>query len=629
MRFSFFSLVFLASHFAKGDFILPQPTSHISTGFPTQISWSTDPVTGPVSLFLVPAGVQDASASISAIGTLIPNDGTYQWVPRDTLTTAESYFSILMVDSKNIQTISGTFFIVGLQSFQPGGELRRRVNSSIKSSDSGKNEGYKKSNSTETKTVKSESKEQPSKSVVLETSLSACSAVVTKTKHIYFGATNVANTKTKSSNGSESSGTLTPLAFYLDRRSTDISGSSQLMSLGSKKSSASNSTSSSKSTYRDSSLKHKYGLNSSSSSSSSEADFKKSHDSQSSSDSSSKKGSGSKHSATNSNSKGNSGSESSSSGYESKGTKDSSGYESGSQESNEYGHGHGHGHGHGSSSNSNTGHESNSTLEHTSTQTDCTLVTSTTIIYVSSSRNTHTQETKTHTSNIDKTTLIHTNTIISTTSESFFSIPISATLASTSTLAASTISLAHISTIATSMVQTIQVPHASEISQISSLATPEPIQSIPLFSASISIPSLTPITTSPPPVLTPSETTSIASFSSITGITSIQSTTTTTTTPSTPPPNPSNTTSPTSPPPPPLSPQTTTSSEIQTTLPPVTLTTLSSSTTSSAVYNLTIQSATGTALPVFTGGGSLRYGGSREGWVMRVGVGVGVAGWIL
>ncbi|KAF7885542.1 uncharacterized protein EAF02_004051 [Botrytis sinoallii] len=621
MRFSFFSLVFLVSYFAKGDFILPQPTSHITTGFPTQISWSTDPVTGPVSLFLVPAGVQDASTSISAIGTQIPNDGMYQWVPRDTLTTAESYFSILMVDSKNIQTVSGTFLIVGLQSFQPGGELRRRVNSSIKSSDSGKNEGYKKSNSTETKTVKSESKEQPSKSVVLETGLSACSAVVTKTKYLYFGATNVANTKTKSSNGSKSSGTLTPLAFYLDRQSTDISGSSELMSLGSKKSSASNSTSSSKSTYQYSSLKHNYGLNSSSLSSSSEADFKKSHDSQSSSDSSSKKGSGSKHSATNSNSKGNSGSEFSSSRYELKGTKDSSGYESGSKESNEYGHGHGHGHG--SISNSNFGHESNSTLEHTSTQTDCTLVTSTTIIYVSSSRNTHTQETET--SNIDKTTLIHTNTIISTASESLFSISISTTLASTSTLAASTISLAHISTISTSMVQTTKVPHASETSQISSLATPEPIQSIPLFSVLISIPSLTPITTSPPPVLIPPETTSIASFSGITGITSIQSTTTTKATPSTPPPNPSNTNSLT--PPPSLSPQTTSSSEIQTSLPPVTLTTLSSSTTSSAVYNLTIQSATGTALPVFTGGVGLRYAGSREGWVMWVGV--GVAGWIL
>ncbi|KAF7894208.1 hypothetical protein EAF00_007722 [Botryotinia globosa] len=627
MRFSSFSLV-LASHFAKSDFILPQPMSLVSTGFSTQISWSTDPVTGPVSLFLVPEGVQDASASISAIGTQIPNDGMYQWVPRDTPNAAESYFSILMVDSKNVKTVSGTFLIVGLQSFQTGGELRRRVNSGTKSTDSGKNEGYKKFNLTETKTVHSESKES-SKSVVLETSLLACSAVVTKTKYLYLTATDGANTKTKSSNGSESTGASASLAFNLDRRSTDISGSFRLMSLG-KRFQASNSTSRSNSTFQNAILKHNYGLNSSSSSSSSEAGPEKGYDSQSSSSgSTSEKGSGSKHSASNSNWKGSSGSESLSSGHGSKGTKNSSGYESGSKGSNE--------HGHGSSSNSNSGHESNSTLEHTSTKIDCTLVTSKTIIYVSSSRNTHTQETKTYTSNINKTTLIQTNTIISTASESLFSIPTPATLASsyilasTSTLAISTISLAGISTIVTSTIQTTHVSHVSETSQFTSLAPPESIQSISLFSASISIPSITSITTPLSPMLTSPETTVIVSSPSTS---STQSTATAIPTPNIPPTNPSNTNSPTPPPLPSpslsLSPQITTSSDIQTIyLPPVTLTTLSTSTTPSAVYNLTIQSATGTALSVFTGGGGSRYEGSREGFVLWIGVGLGIVGCVL
>ncbi|TGO43529.1 hypothetical protein BOTNAR_3191g00010 [Botryotinia narcissicola] len=505
MRFSSFSLVFLASHFAKGDFILPQPMSHVSTGFPTQISWSTDPVTGPVSLFLVPEGVQDASASISAIGTQIPNDGMYQWILRDTPNAAESYFSILMVDSKNVKTVSGTFLIVGLQSFQTGFELRRRVDSGTKSSDSGKNEGYKKYNSTETKTVKSKSKE-PSKSAAQETSLPACSAVVTKTKYLYLDATNGANTETKSSDGSESTGAPASLGSNLKRRSTDISVSSKPMNIG-KRFPASNSTSRSKSTFQNSSLKHNYGLNSSSTS---EAGIKKGYDSQSSSSGFiSEKGSGSKHSASNSNSKGSSGSESSSSGHNSKGTKDSSSYKPGSKESDEYGHGHGHG----SSSNSSSGHESNSTLRNTSTQTDCTLVTSTTIIYVSSSIDTHTQETKTYTSNINKTTLIQTNTIISIASESLFSISTPATpasssiLASTSTLAVSTISLAGISTFATSTIQNTQVSHVSETSQVTILAPPESMQSTPIFSTSISIPSITSITTPPSPMLTSLETT--------------------------------------------------------------------------------------------------------------------------
>lgn len=328
------------------------------------------------------------SALIACIAQ-IPNDGMYQWVPRDMLDTAESYFSILMVDSKDLKTVSDSFLLVGLQSFQPGGELRRRVNSGTKPSDNGKNEGYNKSNSTKTKTktktVKSKNKEA-SKSAVRETSLLACSAVVTKTKYMYLGATEGANTKTKSSDRSESTGTSASLAFYLDRRTTDIPGSSKYMNLG-KRFSASNSTSSSKSTFQNSGLKHNYGSNSSSSAS--EAGPKKSYDSQSSSSgSTSEKGSSSKHSASNSNSKGSPGSESSSSGHDSKGNKDPSAYGSGSKESDEYGHGDGHGF----SSSSKSGHESNSTLGHTSTQNDCTLVTSTTIIYVSSSRNTHTQE---------------------------------------------------------------------------------------------------------------------------------------------------------------------------------------------------------------------------------------------
>ncbi|KAF7959473.1 hypothetical protein EAE96_001089 [Botrytis aclada] len=646
MRFSAFFITFVASYFAKADFILPEPMSQISIGLSTRISWSTHPVAGPVSLFLVPAGVQDAGASISTIGTQIPNDGMYQWVPCGTLNTAGSYLSILMVDSKNFKTLSGTFLIVGLPSYQPGSELRRRVNSGTDSSDIGKNEGYKKSNSTETKTVNSESKEA-SNSVVLKTSLSACSAVVTKTKYLYLGATNGADSKTKSSNQSKSTNRPASLALYLDKPSKNISNSSNTMSLDSRGSSASNSTSSSKSTFHDSSLKHNYGLNSSSSSSSSEADPKKTHDSKSSSDSDSGKGSGSKHSESNPNSKGNFGSESSSSGYESKGNEDSSGHESGSQENSEYRHGHGNDHG--SHSNSSSSYESKSVSKHT-TRANCTLLTSTIIIYVSSSENSHTHETKAYTSNVNKTTLIQTNKIPNTASESLFSISNPATpaspsiLASTSTLAASTISPAVISTTATSISQSDQISHISETSQLSSFATSEPIQSIettPLFSASISIPSITQATP-PPPVLTSSP--EITTVASILSISSTQSTTPTPT-PSTPPTTPPSTTDPLTlppPPPPPLSPQTesttesATESEIQTSLPPVTLTTLSSSSTftsPSVVYNLTIQSATGTgiALPVFTGGGSSLYEVSRGGLLVAMLVGglLGGAGWIL
>ncbi|KAM0171337.1 hypothetical protein ACHAPF_008258 [Botrytis cinerea] len=642
MRFPAFSIAFLASNFAKADFLLPESAGHVSVGLPNRISWSTDSVTGPISLFLVPAGAEDASASIFAIGTQIPNYGMYQWVPRDTLTTAESYFSILMVDSKNFKTVSDIFLIVGLQNSQPGSELRRRVsahvkkssygnddfnsddpansdsnNSGTKSSKSGKNEGTEKFNSTETLTTKLESKET-SKSLVLETSLSACSAVVTKTEYLCVSAANGSNIKTKSSDGSKSTSNLPSLAVYLDKPPKDVSGSSKPTSLGFKGTSASNNTSSSKSTFQDSSLKHSYGFNSSSSSSSSEADFKKTHYSQSSSHSSSGEDSGSKYSASNSNSKDNSSSAYSYSGHESKGTKDSSGHKFGPKESNEDGHGHGNG----SSSNSTSGHKSNSTLEHASTRTYCALVTSTTIIYMPFSRNTHTQETKTYTPNIHKTTLIQTSTIISTALESLFSISISAPLASISTLAASTTSIAAISTTATSTAQTTQVSKVSEISQLSSLAISESVKSIqstPLFSASIIISSSTEPTT-PPSMPTPPETINIAS---------------TTSTESTTPENPSSTDSITPPPSPPFPSQTATGtkfeSETQTTaLPPVTLTTLSSSTTSSSVYNLTILGGgmgTGTPLSVFTGGGSSYCGGLKGGIVM--GVLMGVVGWIL
>jgi hypothetical protein len=100
--------------------------SNIPTGLPDRITWTTGSISGPLSLYLVPAGSQDPQSAILTIADHIPNYGIYQWVPRDTIETSESAFSILMVDSTNSMTVSSTFYLEGLLSTPSNADLRRR-----------------------------------------------------------------------------------------------------------------------------------------------------------------------------------------------------------------------------------------------------------------------------------------------------------------------------------------------------------------------------------------------------------------------------------------------------------------------------------------------------------------------
>lgn len=284
--------------------------------------------------------------------------------------------------------VSGTFLIDGLQSSPPNSGLRRRAGVHVanfryrkgeSSSDSPRESGYKtnssgfsnsgketennKSNSTEMKTIKSE-KGKTSKLAALDTDLSACSPSITRTKYVYMGAASVPNNNEKSSGRSKLTANFASLKFCLDEDSKGRNGSCSSLASGFEEGSVSRGTNVVKSPAYDSDAnKHSYGAKGGSD---------ENH------------GSGSQSASHDSNSKGNHGSKSPSSGDGSKESNDSSGHESGSKESKE--------HGSGTDSGHKSGHESNSKHEDASTRTDCTLITTTTIIFVSSSEKTHTHD---------------------------------------------------------------------------------------------------------------------------------------------------------------------------------------------------------------------------------------------
>jgi hypothetical protein len=190
MRFSFSLTSLLAAVTVNAEFLLPQPMSNIPTGLPDRITWTIDSISGPLSLYLVPAGSQDPDSAILTIADQIPNYGIYQWVPRDTIETSESAFSILMVDSTNAMTVSGTFYLDGLLSTPSNGDLRRRDPVYIRNKESPADSS--KSN----------------QSVALNPADNTCGPPVTVTKTMIVRGTGGASTKTKGSSNAGSTGTL-------------------------------------------------------------------------------------------------------------------------------------------------------------------------------------------------------------------------------------------------------------------------------------------------------------------------------------------------------------------------------------------------------------------------------------
>ncbi|KAB8298904.1 hypothetical protein EYC80_001062 [Monilinia laxa] len=448
--------------------------SHIFAGLPSQITWTTKSIAGPISLYLVPAEVPDIGASISTIGIQIPNYGIYEWVPSQTLSTVESCFSILMVDSDGFMTVLGTFLIDGLQSSQPNIELRRRDGVHVanfryrageSSGDSSRDSGYKisssellnsgkekennRSNHTEMKTINPE-KEKTSKSAALDTDLSTCSPLITRTEYVYMGATSVPNNNENSPGGSKLKARFASSNSCSDKESKGRNGSCNPLVSRSNEVSLPNGTTIAKSS--------------------------------------------SQSSAHNSGSKGNHGSKSSSSGDGSKESNDSSDHESGSKESKN--------HGSGTDSDHKSGHESNSKHKNTPTRTDCTLVTTTTIIYIPSSKKAHTHYTKTYESASakEKTTLLTTN---SSPSESLTSITLTSPsiFLATTSFKPSTTSLPDLSTTAISIPQISQIPQTSSLSPFppQSSTTSNTLETISAPSVDNTPSTSTTPDTSPPP----------------------------------------------------------------------------------------------------------------------------------
>ncbi|KAM3079813.1 hypothetical protein ACMFMF_003234 [Clarireedia jacksonii] len=222
MRFST-SLITLLAATVHADFLLPQPLSNIPTGLPDRITWTLDSISGPLSLYLVPAGSQDPDSAILTIASQIPNYGIYQWVPSDTIESTESAFSILMVDSTNSKTVSGTFYLDGLLSTPSNQDLRRRGPVDVRTQDSttqdaqsknivsggeAGNDGNGKSSSTNP-----ELSNGNKQSVVLGAGITTCGPPVTVTRTMILGGTGgtgAANTKTRGSSNAGSTGTSSP-----------------------------------------------------------------------------------------------------------------------------------------------------------------------------------------------------------------------------------------------------------------------------------------------------------------------------------------------------------------------------------------------------------------------------------
>jgi hypothetical protein len=111
MRHSVFCTFVLGfSALTRATFLSPSAGDSWMVGQEQTIKWETSGISGPIDIFLAPAGAKDSSSAMSQIATQISNSGSYKWTPDASLGGKSG--SIIAVDSSKKTIISSVVIIV-------------------------------------------------------------------------------------------------------------------------------------------------------------------------------------------------------------------------------------------------------------------------------------------------------------------------------------------------------------------------------------------------------------------------------------------------------------------------------------------------------------------------------------